>query len=156
MLKCSINSLSASITRSKLPGDTQSTIPTITGRLLLAEDNNTNRLIIQRILEKAGASVISVTNGKLAVEAALEAIELGEPFDVIIMDMQMPVMDGYHATTLLRQKNYNGPIIALTAHAMADDRQKCLDAGCDDFATKPINRKDLIETIQTHLKPASA
>ena len=146
----------ASITRSKLPGDTQSAIPTITGRLLLAEDNSTNRLIIQRILEKAGASIISVVNGKLAVEAALEAMEQGEPFDVIIMDMQMPVMDGYHATTLLRQKNYNGPIIALTAHAMSDDRQKCLDAGCDDFATKPINRMDLIETIQAHLKPASA
>ena len=116
-------------------------------RVLLAEDGRDNQRLISFLLTKRGASVVVVENGKEAVEAALDAQSQGKPFDVVLMDMQMPVMDGYSATRTLRQSGYDRPIIALTAHAMSADRQKCLDAGCDDYAAKPVNRHELLEMI---------
>jgi len=125
-------------------------------RVLLAEDGPDNQRLISFLLKKAGMKVTVVDNGELALNAALEAVSAGEPFDVILMDMQMPVMDGYTAATKLREAEYSRPIIALTAHAMKTDRQKCLDAGCDEYTTKPIKREELFGLIRELAGTASA
>jgi CheY-like chemotaxis protein len=117
-------------------------------RILLAEDGPDNQRLFSFILKKAGAQVDVADNGKIAVEKATA----GEPYDVILMDIQMPLMDGYTATSRLRANRYNGTIIALTAHAMASDRQACFQAGCDDYATKPIDQRMLIAMIREHLR----
>jgi CheY-like chemotaxis protein len=119
---------------------------------LLAEDGVENQRLIGHLLKKGGAQVTICENGKLGAEAALAARDAGNPFDAILMDMQMPVMDGYEATALLRRQDYSGPIIALTAHAMGGDRQKCLDAGCDDYLSKPMTGEELIDAIARHVK----
>jgi len=116
-------------------------------RVLLVEDGLDNQRLIRLFIKKAGGEVVAVENGQLAVERVVTAAEIGEPFDVILMDMQMPVMDGYTATQRLREWGYAGPIVALTAHAMDHDCQKCLDAGCDDYTTKPVDRQKLLATI---------
>ncbi|MBP7936814.1 MAG: response regulator [Phycisphaerae bacterium] len=114
-------------------------------RILIAEDGPDNQRLISHILHKAGASTTVVENGRLAIDAALAAGNSGKPFDVVLMDMQMPIMDGYEATHRLRDHGHTGPIIALTAHAMATDREKCIRAGCNDYVSKPIDRVKLIE-----------
>jgi signal transduction histidine kinase/HPt (histidine-containing phosphotransfer) domain-containing protein len=135
------------------PQEASAKLPSLTlhGRLLLAEDGVHNQRAITYYLKKAGAEVVVVDNGKTACNAAMGALAEGQPFDVILMDMQMPEMDGYQATASLRQRGYKGPIIALTAHAMSHDRQRCIKAGCTDYVSKPIDRQKLIETVAAHL-----
>ena len=145
------------------PGDGGSTIAFIDGvketgpgaQILLVEDGDDNRKLIELTLRKSGFEVSHAANGEEGVQVALAARDLGEPFDLILMDMQMPVMDGYEATRQLRAAGFEAPIVALTAHAMKGDRERCLTAGCDDFATKPISRRDLLKTVLTHLSKST-
>jgi CheY-like chemotaxis protein/HPt (histidine-containing phosphotransfer) domain-containing protein len=124
----------------------------ISGSVLVAEDGIDNQALIAARLRETGLSVEIAPNGRLAYEKALDAFNGGRPFDLILMDVQMPEMDGFTATLQLRGKGYRGPIIALTANAMERDRSKCLSAGCNDFVTKPINMEKLFKAIGKYLK----
>jgi CheY-like chemotaxis protein len=115
-------------------------------RILIAEDNLVNQRVAIYMLEKQGHQVAGAMNG----EEALAAMER-ENFELVLMDVQMPKMDGFQATRLIRAKEKETglhiPIIAMTAHAMKGDREKCLDVGMDDYIAKPLNVKQLSETI---------
>ncbi|MEC9465262.1 MAG: response regulator, partial [Myxococcota bacterium] len=126
---------------------TEAMVVQLSGRVLLAEDGFDNQRLISYRVQQAGAEVTLAENGRIAYDKAMEAWEKGEPYDVILMDMQMPEMDGYTATQKLRSEGYRGPIIALTAHAMSGDRDKCIQAGCDEYTTKPIKVHELLELI---------
>jgi len=122
-------------------------------RILLAEDNAVNRRLAVHLLEKAGHTVAVAENGSQAL-----AMVQSQRFDVVLMDVQMPEMDGFEATTAIRafelQTHSHIPIIAMTAHAMKGDRERCLQAGMDGYIAKPINRKELLAIIAEHA-PAS-
>ncbi len=116
-------------------------------RVLVVDDRSDIRLLIRHFLEEAGAEVATAGNGRKAIEAIDEAHKQGQPFDVIVMDMQMPVMDGYTATAELRGRGFKRPIIALTASAMKGEREACLAVGCDAYLSKPITQSDLVAAV---------
>ncbi len=124
------------------------------GSVLLAEDGPDNQLLLCALLRRLGLEVRVAENGRAAVDLAREAERAGERFDVVLMDMQMPVLDGYQATTELRLGGYEGPIVALTAHAMVGERERCLAAGCDDYVSKPVERALLTRAIARRLPGA--
>ena len=117
-------------------------------RVLLVDDRRDIRFLAQHSLEKAGASVVTAEDGLGAIGSVARATESGEKFDIIIMDMQMPEMDGYTATAKLRAAGCELPIIALTANAMSGDREQCIAAGCDDYLSKPIDTSMLLEKVR--------
>ncbi len=114
------------------------------------DDRRDIRYIAQHLIEKAGGRVISATNGQEAIDILTTSV--GDVVDVVVMDMQMPTMDGYRATAILRQQGFRKPIIALTANAMKEDRDKCMAAGCTDYTSKPLNGSLLIEVISKALQ----
>lgn len=114
-------------------------------KVLLVEDSPDNQILIQMYLEKEGAEVTVVSDGALGVKSALT-----DEFDVILMDIQMPVLDGHEATKILRTAKFKKPIVALTAHAFKEEQAKCLESGFTDFLTKPIKRSILIDTLSQY------
>jgi CheY-like chemotaxis protein len=111
-------------------------------RVLIVDDAPDNRLLISRFLALAGALVTTASNASEGISIALAG-----DFDVILMDIQMPGMDGYEAVKRLRSLHYSRPIIALTAHAMQSDKDQCLRSGFDQYLTKPVSRPELIASI---------
>ena len=120
--------------------------PELKGRILLADDGRDNQRLIAVVLDRAGASCEVVDDGRKAVDVALAAESAGVPFDLVLMDMHMPVLDGWGAVRELRARGYSRPIVALTANAMQGDRERCIEAGCDDYATKPLDRPKFLAT----------
>ena len=115
--------------------------------MLLAEDTATIRQLVTLVLARAGAQVEGVENGLLACQKFAADKAAGLPFDVIVLDMQMPELDGYGAARRLRAEGFAGPIIAMTANAMKEARQRCLDSGCTAYVRKPLDVDELIRTV---------
>jgi Amt family ammonium transporter len=131
-------------TRAPAPKLAADPVAPLNARVLLAEDGPDNQALISLVLRRGGLSVEIASDGQSALEQVLAARDQGEPFDLIVMDMQMPLMTGYEATAALRRAGVTSPILALTAQAMTGDREKCLAAGCDEYLSKPIDRARLM------------
>ena len=127
--------------------DAQEAATKLSGEILVAEDVVMNQMLIQRFLEKLGAKVTLADNGVVAVNLAQQ-----HHYDLVYMDMQMPLMSGVDAVRQLREMNYMAPIVMLTANATLEDRNICREAGCNDFLTKPINREQLTRITEQYLK----
>ena len=128
----------------------------IDANILLAEDGVHNQRVIAFYLQQAGARVTIAENGRVACDKVIQATQTSQPFDLVLMDMQMPELDGYAATTRLRAQGFTLPIIALTAHAMSQDREKCLKAGCTGYLTKPIEKDTFLKTVAAYVRCESA
>ena len=139
-------------------GQLVSTLPPsrrLSCRVLVVEDTLTIQRLVQAALERAGADVLVAEDGRAGCQA-FRIAEAERPFDLVLMDMHMPVMDGYAAVRALRRHGFEGPIVALTARAQPEDRDRCLDAGCDAYMSKPIETEELVNLVAelTHQVPA--
>jgi signal transduction histidine kinase/AmiR/NasT family two-component response regulator len=135
--------------RRTLMADTEDWVPALSGRVLLAEDGVHNQRLIGALVEATGVELVIVNNGALAVEAALSGDQ-----DLILMDIQMPVLDGVAATQTLRSAGYAGPIVAITANVMRSDIDRYYKSGFTDALGKPLNRRRLYAVLAQHLRPA--
>lgn len=128
--------------------DSQVEMPRLDGlRILVVEDNTDNQDLLRRFLREQGAAVDIACNGEEAVKSVS-----GKTYEVILMDIQMPVLDGYEATKRIRHSGVNTPIIALTAHAMSDEKERCLASGCNAFLSKPFNVPKIVQTVYKFAK----
>lgn len=114
--------------------------------ILVVEDVDTNKIFFDAALRRTNARILWAKDGKEAIDIFKE-----NEVDLILMDLQLPVMDGYTATREIKKINSEVPIIAQTAHVMSGEREKCLDAGCDDYLAKPIRLQVLIDTLSKYL-----
>ena len=122
---------------------------------MVVDDRRDVRHISQHFLEKAGASVSTAEDGQQGIDAALAGRDAGQPYDLIVMDMQMPNVDGLQATAHLRSAGIDWPIIALTADAMKGDRERYLNGGCDDYLSKPIDHAELVGMVARYTNEVS-
>ena len=118
-------------------------LPALRGRLLFAEDIPAIRLLVRHVVRPLNVEVEFAEDGQMACAMAEQSRAEGRPYDLILMDIQMPGKNGYEATRWLREQGWQGPVVALTAHAMAGDHERCLEAGCDDYLAKPISITEL-------------
>lgn len=130
---------------------TPNRLPLAGARVLLVDDSLDNQMLISSILKLLGAEVETANDGVEAIEKAL-----GQTFDVVLMDLQMPRLGGVEATRMLRARGYQKPIVALTAHSLHEDRERCLNVGCTDYLTKPVQRSLLVQVIERVARGTSA
>ncbi len=134
------------VTREDKSSDQKTLSP---ARVLIVEDAVENQRLLKILLESWGVTTQVASNGSEGVESALNG-----DFDMVLMDIQMPIMDGYEATSILRQTGYHKPVIALTAHAMKEEKDKCIASGFSDFLTKPIDQASLYGLISSSFNPS--
>jgi len=136
----------------KVVRELPSTTTIVHGRVLVVDDLADIRLMIKSFLSKAGAVVDLAENGKQALEQLRLAREHNELPDAVVMDMQMPVMDGYEATSCLRAEGIAVPILALTANAMKGERERCVEVGCTDYLSKPVEGREVVQKVQNLIR----
>ena len=134
--------------RSTIPGSDRTTVEREPARILVVEDNQVNQKVVSAVLGKRGFAIEIANDG----QEALAKLERGD-FDLILMDVQMPILDGLETTRLIRQNERWKflPIVAMTAHAMSGDRERCLAAGMTGYISKPVHPSHLIRTVEEHL-----
>jgi hypothetical protein len=141
-------SLRSELTQASTSAAQADAAPQLSARIVVAEDSPDNQRLIMHLLKKTGASVTMVGDGQALLEAVAAAKAKAQPFDLVLTDMQMPVLDGFGATRNLRAGGFSGPILALTAHAMESERARCIEAGCDAFVSKPIDKRAFYAALQ--------
>ncbi len=127
--------------------------PESNDRMLIVEDSPSMQRILRAILGAMNLKAEMVENGRMACERVEKTKAEGKSYDLILMDIHMPVMDGYEATRRLRKMGFAGPIVALTAHTLREDIKKCLGAGCNDYMSKPVDRESFVELVAKHVRP---
>ena len=138
----------------KKPTNGNGTLPKIKAKILLADDRRDVWRVCKFFLEKCGAKVTVVEDGRQAVDVTLSASRTEEPYELVLMDMQMPIMSGREAVQEIRAKGIKIPIIALTADAMEGEREACLEIGCSEYFAKPINGSKLMKLVASLLSNA--